>query len=239
MGRCHPIHCSARPVARASFPGRFRRLLAPRERGQSNNGDGYFDLRINPMRATASLPSFFSVAPALAALLAWPSLAVLAQPIRAQHVLLEAAQFGDTGGWDVDQQSMDVMGSPYLLAHGLGVPVKDAVTTAKFRRAALGLPDEPEDGGEFDLVVVGGGIAGTSTALWRRATVCASRWCRTGRCWAATAVPRCACGPKARRSRNLIRTLATSWKNSCPRNIPARATPRTARCTMTVASSTW
>ena len=27
---------------------------------------------------------------------------------------------------------MDVMGLPYLLAHGLGVPVKDAVTTAKF-----------------------------------------------------------------------------------------------------------
>ena len=84
------------------------------------------------MRATASPPSFFRVAPALAALPAWPSLAVLAQLIRAQHVLLEAAQFGDTGGWDVDQQSMDVMGSPYLLAHGLGVPVKDAVTTAKF-----------------------------------------------------------------------------------------------------------
>ena len=51
---------------------------------------------------------------------------------RAQDVLLEAEQFADTGGWDVDQQSMDQMGSPYLLAHGLGVPVKDAVTTARF-----------------------------------------------------------------------------------------------------------
>ena len=27
---------------------------------------------------------------------------------------------------------MEQMGSPYLLAHGLGVPVQDAVTTAKF-----------------------------------------------------------------------------------------------------------
>ena len=27
------------------------------------------------------------------------------------------------------------------------------------------MPEEPEDGGEFDLVVVGGGIAGTSAAL--------------------------------------------------------------------------
>ena len=84
------------------------------------------------MRATSAPSSFFSIAPALAALLALLSLTVLAQPIRAQHVLLEAEQFGDNGGWDLDQQSMDVMGSPYLLAHGLGVPVKDAVTTARF-----------------------------------------------------------------------------------------------------------
>src|SRR5277367_1979014 len=46
----------------------------------------------------------------------------------ANLVLLEAVQFADTGGWDTDQQSMDQMGSAYLLAHGLGVPVKDAVT---------------------------------------------------------------------------------------------------------------
>jgi hypothetical protein len=179
-------------------------------------------------------------------------------------VFLEAEQFADNGGWDLDQQSMDQMGSPYLLAHGLGVPVKDAVTTVKFpaageyhvwvrtrdwvapwmapgapgrfqviingsplsetfgtkgkewhwqdggnvrvgtdvkialhdltgfegrcdaicfsknpafvppneltaltkfRREALGLPQEPFDGGSYDLVVVGGGIAGTSAAL--------------------------------------------------------------------------
>jgi hypothetical protein len=35
----------------------------------------------------------------------------------------------------------------------------------KFRRAALGLPDGPEDGGAFDLVVVGGGIGGTAAAV--------------------------------------------------------------------------
>lgn len=44
------------------------------------------------------------------------------------HLLLvEAEAFEDLGGWLVDQQFMDLMGSPYLLAHGLGVPVKDAV----------------------------------------------------------------------------------------------------------------
>lgn len=182
----------------------------------------------------------------------------------AEMIFLEAEQFADAGGWEIDQQSMDQMGSPYLLAHGLGVPVQDAVTTvkvhapgayrvwvqtrdwvapwkapgapgkfqvlvngyalsatfgtegaewhwqdggtveltprttvalhdltgfegrcdavlfareaefrppnektalARFRRAALGLPEEPENGGEYDLVVVGGGIAGASAAL--------------------------------------------------------------------------
>ena len=32
----------------------------------------------------------------------------------------------EAGGWSLDAQFMDVMGSPYLLAHGLGVPVEDA-----------------------------------------------------------------------------------------------------------------
>ena len=181
-----------------------------------------------------------------------------------EFVFLEAEQFADLGGWDLDQQSMDQMGSPYLLAHGLGTPVRDAVTSVtfpsagtyrvwvrtrdwvapwnvpgapgkfqllvdgkplaeifgtqgadwhwhdggpvtvgskatvalhdltgfegrcdavlfckdrdfiptndvaalvKFRRTLLGLPEQPDDGGSFDLVVVGGGIAGTCAAL--------------------------------------------------------------------------
>ena len=188
----------------------------------------------------------------------------LAPAAPAPHVLLEAEMFAGLGGWDVDQQFMDRMGSSCLLAHGLGVPVKDAVTTAKFpapgkfrvwvrtrdwvapwkvpgapgkfqllidgrplattfgtegadwhwqdggtvavgseatvalhdltgfegrcdavlfsadpgfsppneggalaafRRAALGLSEAADDGGEFDLVVVGGGIAGTCAAV--------------------------------------------------------------------------
>ena len=179
-------------------------------------------------------------------------------------VLLECEQFDRPGGWVVDQQFMDQMGSPFLLAHGLGEPVADATTTVrfavpgdyhvwvrtrdwvapwnapgapgkfqllvnktalpvifgtegaqwhwqdggmvkvgaeasvalhdltgfegrcdavlfcsdakfqppndleeltKFRRAALGLPESPEDGGHYDLVVVGGGFAGTCAAI--------------------------------------------------------------------------
>ncbi|MBD3384206.1 FAD-dependent oxidoreductase [candidate division KSB1 bacterium] len=54
----------------------------------------------------------------------------IAQPL-ATTLLVEAESF-DTSGWVVDQQSMDQMGSPYLLAHGLGIPVADAVTSVEF-----------------------------------------------------------------------------------------------------------
>ena len=47
-------------------------------------------------------------------------------------VLLEAERFQNLGGWVVDSQFMDQMGSPFLLAHGLGTPVRDATTTATF-----------------------------------------------------------------------------------------------------------
>ncbi len=180
-------------------------------------------------------------------------------------ILLEAEGFERRGGWVVDQQSIDQMGSPYLLAHGLGKPVEDAETIisiekkseyrvwvrmrdwvapwgakgapgkfqllvngkhlysvfgtkgaewnwqdggmvtmdkgenkialcdltgfdgrcdaivlttdvdylppnegkalSDFRRKFLKLPRKPIDGGEYDLVVVGGGMAGTCAAI--------------------------------------------------------------------------
>jgi len=49
-------------------------------------------------------------------------------------VLVEAESFNHWGGWVLDQQSIDQMGSPYLMAHGLGVQVKDASTTVKFEK---------------------------------------------------------------------------------------------------------
>jgi len=185
--------------------------------------------------------------------------------VRAADLLVEAESFDNRGGWSVDQQFMDNMGSPYLLAHGMGEPVADAQTrivlpqagtyyvyvrtynwtspwkkaegpgkfklsvngktlsvtlgdrgdawmwqeagkvTVKekqatvalhdmtgfdgrcdaiyfttehgktppsdmqaldaFRRKALNLPDVPPSAGQFDLVVVGGGVAGISAAV--------------------------------------------------------------------------
>lgn len=45
-------------------------------------------------------------------------------------IWLEAEQFEELGGWSNDSQHVDLMGSPYLLATGLGKPVADAVTHA-------------------------------------------------------------------------------------------------------------
>ena len=180
------------------------------------------------------------------------------------ELFLEAESFVNKGGWVVDQQFMDLMGSPYLMAHGMGNPVADASTTVAFpekgnyhvyvrtynwtspwgngegagrfmlsvdgkelstilgasgnewlwqkagtvevknrktkvtlldltgfngrcdavyfttddkqppaeekaleafRKEQLGLPDKPVNEGEYDLVVVGGGIAGMSAAI--------------------------------------------------------------------------
>jgi len=191
--------------------------------------------------------------------------AAAANPPGAHTLLVEAEMFADYGGWVDDSQFMDQMGSPYLLAHGLGRPVEDATTTvevpaageyrvwvrtrdwvapwkalgapgrfkllvsgkplpatfgtegaqwhwqdggtirlaagkttlalhdltgfegrcdaivlttdrnftppnedpqmAAFRRKMLALPERPKDAGRFDLVVVGGGIAGICTSV--------------------------------------------------------------------------
>jgi len=47
-------------------------------------------------------------------------------------ILVEAESFKNKGGWVIDQQSMDVMGSPYIMAHGMGTPVADASTSVTF-----------------------------------------------------------------------------------------------------------
>lgn len=48
--------------------------------------------------------------------------------IPANTILVEAESFDNLGGWVRDQQSMDLMGSTYLMAHGLGTPVQNATT---------------------------------------------------------------------------------------------------------------
>ncbi len=70
-------------------------------------------------------------------LLAVAGILFLTEPETQLPVLVEAEGFADTGGWVIDPQFMDIMGSPYLLAHGLGVPVDDARTEVSIPTAGL------------------------------------------------------------------------------------------------------
>ncbi len=51
------------------------------------------------------------------------------------QLLVEAESFTEKGGWVTDAQFVEQMGSPYLLAHGLGKPVENAMTTVEFPSA--------------------------------------------------------------------------------------------------------
>ena len=62
---------------------------------------------------------------------------LLAAGLSAQGILVECESFAEKGGWVVDQQFMDRMGSPYLLAHGMGVPVADASTTVRIPETGI------------------------------------------------------------------------------------------------------
>jgi len=98
--------------------------------------------------------------------------------VGAAEVFLEAEAFDRLGGWVVDQQFMDVMGSPYLLAHGMGRPVRPAATEAAFPetgtyhlwvRTKDWVPEEKWHPGRFTVVVGGtpaGAVFGTGKPKW-------------------------------------------------------------------------
>ena len=109
------------------------------------------------------------------------AVAILAGTAAAGNVvLLEAEGFDQLGGWKIDQQFMDQMGSPILLAHGMGIPVKDATTAVTFPAvgtyhiwvrtrdwvANFKAPGAP---GKFQLLVDGKAVEkvfGTEGAKW-------------------------------------------------------------------------
>jgi len=128
-------------------------------------------------------------------------LAIVGCASKHETILVEAESFDNKGGWVTDQQFMDVMGSPFLMAHGLGSPVDDATTELTFKQKGkyhifvrtrnwaaqwsedgapgkfqlildgirlskmLGISKIPESAGNFDVVVAGGGMAGTCAAI--------------------------------------------------------------------------
>lgn len=58
-------------------------------------------------------------------------LLTLALAAQNQIVWVEAERFADPGGWVNDPQFIDQMGSPFLLAAGMGKPVRNALTTVR------------------------------------------------------------------------------------------------------------
>ena len=108
-------------------------------------------------------------------------LILLAGILSAQNSLfLETESFTNKGGWVVDQQFMDIMGSPYLMAHGMGVPVADAETEVEFPETGdyhvyvrtfnwTSVWHNGEGPGKFNLLVDGktvGSVLGISGSEW-------------------------------------------------------------------------
>ena len=63
------------------------------------------------------------------------SFLLVSHPVLSADLFLEAESFNHKGGWVVDTQFIDQMGSSYLMAHGMGQPVRDALTRAKFKKS--------------------------------------------------------------------------------------------------------
>lgn len=79
-------------------------------------------------------------------------------------VLVEASSFSDLGGWKLDTQHYQQMGGNYLLAHGMGKPVKNAKTNASipesgtwhvFVRTRNWCPGDWESPGRFKVSIGG------------------------------------------------------------------------------------
>jgi hypothetical protein len=49
-----------------------------------------------------------------------------------QELFVEVESFDNRGGWVVDPQFVEQVGSPYLMAHGMGIPVENASTSLEF-----------------------------------------------------------------------------------------------------------
>lgn len=99
---------------------------------------------------------------------------------RAADLLVEAESFTSHGGWQLDTQFINAMGSPYLLAHGMGRPVEDATTTVRFSEPGryhvfvrtldwVERWNAPGDPGRFQVLVEGQPLDadfGTTGADW-------------------------------------------------------------------------
>ena len=105
---------------------------------------------------------------------------ILSPCLKADNLFIEAESFDKKGGWVLDNQSMGQMGSPYLLAHGMGVPVENALTLLQVREAGeyrvwvrtrdwVKQWDKPGSPGRFEVLLNGKALRttfGTEKAVW-------------------------------------------------------------------------
>jgi len=98
----------------------------------------------------------------------------------ADTLFVETESFANHGGWSVDTAFTHIVGSPYLLAHGLGKPVADAETTINIPQSGtyrvwvrtkdwVAPWKAPGTPGRFQLLVNGRPLAtefGTEGADW-------------------------------------------------------------------------
>ena len=89
-------------------------------------------------------------------------------------LLVEAERFDDLGGWTLDEQFRDQVGSAYLLAHGLGRRVKDStarvtIPTAGTWRVWVRTRKWVEGAGSFQVLADGKALAhvfGRGDSAW-------------------------------------------------------------------------
>ena len=97
-----------------------------------------------------------------------------------ENILIEAESFKKPGGWKLDTQFIHIMGSPYMMAHGLGKPVADAESTFTVKEPGtykvwvrtkdwVAHWQAPGSPGKFNVAVNGNKLAaefGTAGAKW-------------------------------------------------------------------------
>ncbi len=81
-----------------------------------------------------------------------------------KDLMIECESFDNKGGWVVDPQFVEQMGSPYLMAHGMGEPVENATTTIEvpsggayhvWARTTDWAPGPWDAPGQFNILVGG------------------------------------------------------------------------------------
>ena len=106
--------------------------------------------------------------------------AITGQAQSTDTVFVEAESLASHGGWKLDTSFTNIVGSPYLLAHGLGKPVADAAGTIRIASAGeyrvwvrtkdwVAHWNAPGTPGRFQLIVNGQPVAtefGTKGAEW-------------------------------------------------------------------------